>query len=401
MRYVFTQPPDAVYPSSDNVDGNLVVAKGDYIIKSEAIRYMAIEMLGVGTFGQVFRCVSNEGDEVAIKIVKSCNKFYQYEMNGLRILKKLKDAGMTEFFVELYDAFVYKHHLCVVQGLLKKNIFQVAKIFRFAGFSFPTARSILQQLVEGVCQMQSLGITHCDLKPENVLVSDYLLEKVKIIDFGSSSTRPVSTVYYVQSRFYRAPEVILGIPYNSMVDIWSLGCIAYELLMGTPLFPGTSNEDQVHKISEFIPGGIPQFMLDLGVNTAKYFKQRDGVYQRREDIRGVTCDDVIEKMRSRFGPTKECQLFIDFMLLCLEPSYLERSSPYDLRRHPLFSCHTPTNIYPASRDDLMTKEWAMSARLGERKTSVYEANTFEEEDERGVRKTSLFDPSHENKYNWR
>ncbi len=72
--------------------------------------------------------------------------------------------------------------------------------------------------------------------------------KIKIIDFGSAcySGHPVFT--YIQSRFYRAPEVILGIQYDTAIDIWSLGCIAFELFFGVPLFPGASEYDQIKMI---------------------------------------------------------------------------------------------------------------------------------------------------------
>jgi len=82
-----------------------------------------------------------------------------------------------------------------------------------------------------------LGIVHCDLKPENILFTDDSYLNIKIIDFGASCNDYTNGFFYVQSRYYRAPEVVLGAPYDQAVDMWSLGCIIYELITGKPLFP--------------------------------------------------------------------------------------------------------------------------------------------------------------------
>ena len=89
----------------------------------------------------------------------------------------------------------------------------------------------------GLKQLEKLGVIHCDLKPENVLWKDNTHKKLKIIDFGSScwSNKPGFT--YVQSRFYRCPEIVLGLGYGTPADMWSVGCILYEIITGRPLFP--------------------------------------------------------------------------------------------------------------------------------------------------------------------
>ena len=81
-------------------------------------------------------------------------------------------------------------------------------------------------------------IVHCDLKPENVLLESDHSYRIKIIDFGSSCFEKEKIYTYIQSRFYRAPEIMLGIPYTSAIDMWSLGCMICELISGEPLFGG-------------------------------------------------------------------------------------------------------------------------------------------------------------------
>lgn len=73
---------------------------------------------------------------------------------------------------------------------------------------------------------------------------------LKVVDFGSACLENETVYSYIQSRFYRSPEVLLGIPYNGAIDMWSLGCIAFEMLLGLPLFPGVSEHDQLCLIEE-------------------------------------------------------------------------------------------------------------------------------------------------------
>ncbi len=79
---------------------------------------------------------------------------------------------------------------------------------------------------------------HCDLKPENILLKNIKKSGLKIIDFGSSCFEFERMYTYIQSRFYRSPEVILGLAYGMPIDMWSFGCILAELYVGFPLFPG-------------------------------------------------------------------------------------------------------------------------------------------------------------------
>lgn len=84
---------------------------------------------------------------------------------------------------------------------------------------------------------------HCDLKPENVLLKKPNKSSIKIIDFGSSCFESERYYTYIQSRFYRAPEIMLGIPYTPAIDMWSLGCIVFECLIGVPIFAGENERD--------------------------------------------------------------------------------------------------------------------------------------------------------------
>lgn len=400
MKKILTIPSECVYPTQDNIEGNLVISKGDTIVKSDDTKYMVIELLGVGTFGQVFRCVSNEGEEVAIKVVKSINKYFQYGMNEVRILKRLREAGLTERFAVLCDAFVFKQHLCIVLEVLGINLYELTKIFRFRGVSYRVLKTFLKQVLEGLHELHSQGIVHCDLKPENILISDLLRHKVKIIDFGSSVTRTLSSVFYVQSRYYRAPEVILGIPYSSSIDMWSFGCLAYELFCGRPLFPGVNNKDQIIKIYEFFPEGLPLFMLEHGENADLYFDE-EATQSIQNNTKKFTKERMIERIYEKFGSEEDHDAFIDLLLKSLNPSYLERALPHTLLNHPFFKSENEL-------DDVLETVRVAARPISDekaeknRKMSLCELNTqqfYKEEKYTTMRKGSLFDPEQENRFN--
>jgi len=97
---------------------------------------------------------------------------------------------------------------------------------------FCFAQSIARQCLEALEFIHGLGLIHCDLKPENILVKSYSRCEIKVIDLGSSCFQTDHLCSYVQSRSYRAPEVILGLPYDQKIDMWSLGCILAELCSG-------------------------------------------------------------------------------------------------------------------------------------------------------------------------
>lgn len=103
--------------------------------------------------------------------------------------------------------------------------------------------------------------------------------RVKVIDFGSAShvSKAVCSTY-LQSRYYRAPEIILGLPFCESIDMWSLGCVIAELFLGWPLYPGSSEYDQIRYISQ--TQGLPnEHMLNQATKTTRFFyRETDSTY---------------------------------------------------------------------------------------------------------------------------
>uniref|UniRef100_A0A804RUY8 Protein kinase domain-containing protein n=1 Tax=Zea mays TaxID=4577 RepID=A0A804RUY8_MAIZE len=139
---------------------------------------------------------------------------------------------------------IQQEHLFIVTELLRANLYEFQKYNQESGdevyFSLPRIQAIARQCLEALVYLHHLNIVHCDLKPENILLKSYSRCEIKVIDLGSSCFLSDNLNLYVQSRSYRSPEVILGLPYDQKIDIWSLGCILSELYTGEVLFPNES-----------------------------------------------------------------------------------------------------------------------------------------------------------------
>jgi len=121
--------------------------------------------------------------------------------------------------------------------------------------------------------LREYKIIHCDLKPENILLRTANRSGIKIIDFGSSCFEEEKVYTYIQSRFYRAPEIMFGIPYTTAIDMWSFGCILAELYTGYPLFPGESEGEQMCCIME-VKGLPPPDMIENSPRSKLFFESK-------------------------------------------------------------------------------------------------------------------------------
>ena len=144
------------------------------------------------------------------------------------------------------------------------NLYDYVKEKNFMGLNLNVIKKYARQMLEALRMLKSHDIIHCDLKPENILLVDSNKSLVKLIDFGSSCFSHEKIYTYIQSRFYRAPEVMLAISYTPAIDMWSLGCILAELATGFPIFPGESEAEQIVLIMELI-GLPPKKLLQVGL----------------------------------------------------------------------------------------------------------------------------------------
>ncbi len=157
-------------------------------------------------------------------------------------------------FLKLYDYFYHKEHLFIVGEILKDNLYDFYKYLNENNlenyFSLNRMQKITKQILICLDYLHDLKLIHCDLKPENILIKSISETQIKVIDFGSSCFIHDHLSSYVQSRSYRAPEVILGCKYDYKIDIWSLGCILAELYTGNVLFQNDSIHSLLAKVNK-------------------------------------------------------------------------------------------------------------------------------------------------------
>ena len=152
----------------------------------------------------------------------------------------LKDPKSRCNIVKMKSSFVFRGHSCITFEILHKNLYEFLKEHQFSGFSHDLIRRFAIQILQSLTFFKKNAIIHCDLKPENILLKEENKSGIRVIDVGSGCFEEKQLYTYIQSRFYRAPEIILGIRYTPAIDMWSFGCIMVELFTGFPIFPGES-----------------------------------------------------------------------------------------------------------------------------------------------------------------
>ena len=207
-----------------------------------------LKVLGKGSFAQVVSAIDHKTKKkVAIKINRNTEIDHKFAQAEAELLKKLmrEDPNDGNNIVRMHEHLSFRDHQCFVFELLYKDLFEHMKDHDFMGFPVQSISAFSKQILTALEFLQERNIIHCDLKPENILLCDENALKLKVVDFGSGCLASEQVYTYVQSRFYRSPEVILRVPYSPKVDIWSLGCILAELYTGEPLFPGNNEQEQL------------------------------------------------------------------------------------------------------------------------------------------------------------
>ncbi|KAJ2917744.1 hypothetical protein MD484_g2632, partial [Candolleomyces efflorescens] len=274
-RRVLTKPSKPVHNEGfDNEDYDYILYVNDWLGNEEGHKYLILDILGQGTFGQVVKCQNMKTHEiVAVKVVKNKPAYFNQSMMEVTILEMLNktcDPHDEHHILRLRDSFIHRSHLCLVFELLSSNLYELIKQNQFQGLSTQLVKVFMAQLLDALTVLKEARLIHCDLKPENILLKSLQSPGIKVIDFGSACHERQTVYTYIQSRFYRSPEVLLGLSYTAAIDMWSLGCIAVELFLGLPLFPGTSEYNQLTRIIEML-GMPPLSMLNIGKQTSQFF----------------------------------------------------------------------------------------------------------------------------------
>ncbi|XP_039496361.1 putative dual specificity tyrosine-phosphorylation-regulated kinase 3 homolog [Drosophila santomea] len=330
----------------DNEQGAYIHVPHDHV----AYRYEMLKIIGKGSFGQVIKAYDHKTHEhVALKIVRNEKRFHRQAQEEIRILHHLRrhDKYNTMNIIHMFDYFTFRNHTCITFELLSINLYELIKKNGFKGFSLQLVRKFAHSLLQCLDALYKNDIIHCDMKPENVLLKQQGRSGIKVIDFGSSCFENQRIYTYIQSRFYRAPEVILGAKYGRAIDMWSLGCILAELLSGHALFPGENESDQLACIIEVL--GMPNKNILASSKRSKSFFSPKG-YPRYCTVRTMSDGMVVliggqsRRGKQRGPPCSKslskaldgCKdpLFLNFIRGCLEWDADKRLTPTEALKHP-------------------------------------------------------------------
>lgn len=256
----------------DDDKGNYHAIPGDHI----AYRYRIVSKLGMGSFGKVLRCIDHKtGKFVAVKLIINRKRFHMQALVEADLLKTLASWNKHQYggalpILNYVDHFTFRDHLCITTELLGINIYELLKYNKYKGFPIPLVRRFSRQILEALAFLEKKKIIHCDLKPENVLISDLERGTIKLIDFGSSCYENEKVYTYIQSRFYRSPEVMMGMVYDTKIDMWSFGCLVPEMVNAKALFPGNNELEQVAFIMQLF-GPPDRFFVENCSRRKLYF----------------------------------------------------------------------------------------------------------------------------------
>lgn len=311
-----------------------------------ASRYYVTEFLGSSAFSRVVQAHDlNSGIDVCLKIIKNNKDFFDQSLNEIKLLKLINkhDPRDEHHILRLYDYFYHREHLFIVTQLLRANLYEFQKYNQDSCgepyFTSHRIRVIARQCLEALSYLHDLGIIHCDLKPENILIKNYERCEVKIIDLGSSCFLDDDNLsVYVQSRSYRAPEVILGLPYDSKIDLWSLGTVLAELCSSEVLFPNEAVAMILARMSVLL-GPIDVEMLQDGQETHKYYTKEYDLYHINEETSELEYI-VIDEGETNTLEQHLCDddsMFVDFLKKLLEINPKRRLSAREALQHAWLS----------------------------------------------------------------
>ncbi|GFV12040.1 hypothetical protein TNCV_669711 [Trichonephila clavipes] len=245
--------------AQDDDDGHLNFDVGDILEE-----YTLLGFIGRGTFGRVAKARHTESCQiVALKIVKNEVDSREGAKGEIGLLNKLKliDPEGKNLWVEMLDFFEFQGHVCIAFERLGDSLYSFMKENNFKPFLLTQIKHIAYQLCSSVKALHENEIMHTDLKPENIcfVTSDFtygiratrqqtyrkpICTNIRLIDFGSAIYFHERRDMDVQTRTYRAPEVLCGLSWDQRIDIWSIGCILFELYTGKSLFPAEEDYEQ-------------------------------------------------------------------------------------------------------------------------------------------------------------
>ena len=234
----------------------------------KAGKFTAISIIGKGTFGIVYRAKKEGSDDIlAIKRVFQDRRYINRELEILKEINHPNIIKLLHYFYTKDEKNEAEVYLSVVTDYLPQNLSHILITNFQTGKQLDPflAKLYAYQMLLSIKYLHSIGITHRDIKPPNILV-DQKTNIIKLCDFGSAKklVKGQKSCAYICSRYYRAPELIFGSSnYDNQIDVWSMGCVITELVLGRPLFPGSNPSDQLVEIIKILGTPTKEDILSM------------------------------------------------------------------------------------------------------------------------------------------
>lgn len=325
-------------------------------------RYRVVEAsCGKGVFSNVLKAKDTKNNTmVAIKIMRCNDMMRKAAEKEIEVLERCNKADKPnkKNVIRLLSTFSYRDHLCLVFECMWDNLrVALKKYTRDQGMSLKAVRAYAKQLLVAIKHIHRCEVVHADIKPDNILISAGH-NLVKICDLGSAvELSEIEATTYLVSRFYRAPEICLGIKYGPPSDVFALGATLFELFTGKILFPGRSNNDMLRLFMEF-RGKFSHKMIKQGSAWKQHFDENldfkflDHNKTTRKKVTRLITDcsakrSILDMAMTRVGPEKQkssdpdavmyvkkAKQFAEFIsqMTALDPE--KRATPDDLLKHP-------------------------------------------------------------------
>lgn len=303
-------------------------------------RYQILQYLDSAAFSRAVKCLDlKHQHEVCIKIIRNSKDFFDQSLDEIKLLQYINAQGNADdnCVLQLYDFFYFKEHIFIVCELLRDNLYEFSKYNREheSEFYFTLARvqHIARQMLTGLAFIHDMNLMHCDLKPENVLIKSYSRCEIRVIDFGSSCFTTDNLSSYIQSRCYRAPEVVLGCHYDGRIDVWSVGCIIPELLTGTVMFHNKTVSGMLARIAG-VCGPFPERMLHEGRHTCRFVTKHGIFYETKESTNELEFHFPATLPFDQLDLGSNDPAYRDFVRQALTVDHTLRPTARELLNHP-------------------------------------------------------------------
>ncbi|KAI3384740.1 hypothetical protein SNEBB_004693 [Seison nebaliae] len=318
----------------DKTDKEFYTVNVDTVSFTILRRYQNVQCIGKGAQGVVVKATDVlTGQDVAIKkLLQTLDK----EANAKRAYRELAIISTCTHknVVTLLNAFTPQtsenemRDVYLVMELIDANLSQVDN----QKLSHEQYSYLLYQLLCGINHLHAAGIIHRDLKPTNIAITKDC--SLKLLDFGLARTmhETVLLTPYVVTRYYRAPEVIVGMPYSKNVDIWSVGCIFAEKLLGKILFAGDDHIDQWKVISSILGSPDEDFLSKLSPEARRFIKSLGE--KKQTDFNILFPDSCFPTAKENFT----ADAARDFLKKSLSIDPAKRMSVKEAIQHPYVNC---------------------------------------------------------------